>query len=198
MKLWLSLEEDPSPCAGALRLCMLVGTRPNEAQLARRREFELDAEGQVEWWEIPAARFDDNGDFIGGMKAKDVGQRIWVGTKLGRELLRDLGQKDWLFPSDSGGAISQYQIGKACNLHKEKTGVKDWTPKVLRKSMSTLMVSDLRVDRFIRSLCLHHTSELKGSIADKHYTAYDYGAEKAEAWTLWADALRDRIEAMRS
>ena len=77
-----------------------------------------------------------------------------------------------------------------CKVLSEKYDVEKFTPHDLRRTGATYMASSLKVERYIISQILNHTSDNGGAgAATNIYARYDYLEEKRTALIAWSEFL---------
>ena len=92
------------------------------------------------------------------------------------------------------GHVRGDSITRACTrLNTELNvmyGVEKFTPHDLRRTAATYMASSLKIDRFIISQILNHSSDKGGGAAvTSVYARYDYMDEKRVALEAWSDFI---------
>ena len=166
---------------------LLTGQRRMEILRGRRDEIEPE-EG---WWEIPGSRTKNGRP-----------SRVYL-VPLALELLGripDVGP--WLFPSSKREDRNLKDVRKATERATKRSGVTNWTFKVLRATLATRM-AEIGIEPFTISQVLNHASSGAARVTDAHYidpsvAKYQHGPQKRAAMIRYADRLSVELGEERS
>ena len=164
------------------KMCLVTGQRLNEVARMEWREIDGDR------WTLPSAR------------TKNKRVHVVPLSELALDLLgeqRPLSE-NWVFPSPKGKDQPITNTVKAVRGNngkkkpgrnsRAKSGVKDFTPHDLRRTLSTGLTK-LGFTRFIVDRLLNHVEPGVGGVYDRH----DYLKEKTEAMDAWGRYLRGLV-----
>jgi integrase len=175
-RLWRGLDGGlQSRAVGdALKLIVLTGQRVGEVAGLEWAEIDL----KRGWWTIP------------GRKAKNrLAHRVPL-TGSARAILAGrprVAGSPYVFPCAltedhlQGGSVAEA-------VRRQRLGVKDWTPRDLRRTAASHMTG-LGVPRLVVARVLNHAERGVTAVYDRH----SYDKEKREALELWARRLREII-----
>jgi integrase len=166
------------PYGPFVRALVLTGQRRTEVASMRWGDVDLDAAT----WMLKAADTKGERAHLVSLSAPTV------------QLLKDLPRLgDYVFTTDGETHISGYAKGKArldAFLGASGEPLKPWTFHDLRRTVSSHMAR-LGVPTDIRGRVLNHAVQ---GVTERHYTPYDFQAEKRSALDRWAAELMRAVE----
>lgn len=196
-KLWNGSEGMQPKTRRAFRLTILLGKRVGEIVGARKTEVELGDEASLF---IPGARE--------GNKSRED-QRVPLpplAQKLIEEAIADSGESPFLFPGDVGmrnkrakGSDAEIHMNRstpsdALRRLKADLGIAENVRLHDMRGLLTDRLAEMRVPQEYRSHVLHHTGDMKATLASRSYTTWDFADEKRRALELWERRLIEIVE----
>jgi integrase len=179
---WRAIGAMPYPYGPLLRMLALTGQRKSEVAEARWREFDISKR----LWTIPPERMKTDAAHI--VPLTDPVLNIL------KSLPRFHGSGDYLFSTTHGKKpVNGFSKAKAILDRTMVVHLGELPPFVIhdiRRSMRTGL-SALPVADLVRELVIGHTKPGLHKVYDQHA----YTDEKRRALQLWADRLRDIVEA---
>jgi integrase len=163
-----------------IKLLILTGCRRQEIGGMRWSEFGLD--GPQPSWTLPAER-SKNGK-AHTLPLMPMALAIIKGVPR-------MVSRDQLFGSRSGAGFASWDRDKAAL--NERSGVTNWTPHDIRRSVTTKMAGDIGVLPHVIEQILNHQSGHKSGPAGI-YNRSAYEREVRNALALWEDHVRTLIE----
>jgi integrase len=174
--LWRALDAEDTPIAALFRLALLTAQRDGEMRTMTWPDVDLAAG----WWTIPAARA-KNGR----------AHRVPLSPPAIRVLrsLHDARSSRWVFPSARGSASGHRdRVYKAVHRLRRASGVVDFTPHDLRRTVASHMTS-MGIARLTVSKLLNHAERGVTAVYDR----YGYDREKMDAVVVWARRLEEMV-----
>jgi integrase len=175
-----------------LRLALLLGKRVSEMVEAKTSELHL--EGRNPHWFIPGART--------GNKARE--DQIVPLPKLAVDLLREASAADggsqYVFPARSreDKPTTRHAPSQAFTDFRRAIGIDEDVRLHDARGLIVDQMSKLKVPREYRSHLLHHTGDMRATLADAAYSTYDFADEKRRALRLWALRLQEIVRGRRA
>jgi integrase len=178
----------------AFKLTVLLGKRISEIVRARKTEVEFGANANLF---IPGGRE--------GNKSRED-QRVPLpplAQKLIRECIATSGESPFLFPGDTTKRVKNKKTEIPMSRHTPSHALRELrtdlgiAENVRLHDMRGLIVDQLAamgVPREYRSHVLHHTGDMRATLADSDYSTYDYLPEKRRALELWEKRLLEIVE----
>jgi integrase len=180
---WKDLDNEEPKMAAIMRLRLITAQRGGEVAAMERSELDL-AEG---WWTIPAE------------KAKNgLAHRVPLtapAIKILERVLAAPGESTYVFPaplSKGKASTSKFDLTKAAERIRRRTGIKDLTAHDLRRTAASRMTG-MGIARLTVSKILNHVESGVTAVYDRH--SYDH--EKREALEQWALRLRIIVSGLR-
>jgi integrase len=174
--IWHALDAEPLRNAVLFKLYLLTAQRGGELRTMAWADVDL-ATG---WWTIP------------GFRSKNTRSHRVPLSPPAATLLRDLHDARtssvWVFPTPRGSASGyRERIYKVVDRLRRATGIVDFTPHDLRRTVASHMTS-MGIPRLTVAKLLNHAEPGVTAVYDR----YAYDREKQEAVVAWARRL-DRI-----
>jgi integrase len=170
-----------------LRLALLLGKRVSEMVEAKKSELQL--EGDNPHWFIPGERT--------GNKARE--DQIVPLPKLAVALLREACAADegshYVFPARSleDKPTTRHAPSQAFTEFRRAVAIDEEVRFHDARGLIIDQMSKLKVPREYRSHVLHHTGDMRATLADAVYSTYDFAEEKRRALRLWALRLQEIV-----
>ncbi|MGO4682372.1 tyrosine-type recombinase/integrase [Hyphomicrobium sp. 2TAF46] len=195
--LWNGADAMQPQTARAFKLIVLLGKRVGELVGVLKSEVELGENANLF---IPGTRE--------GNKSRED-QRVPLpplALKLIEEQIAASGDSQFLFPGDTAMRNSRSKT-KETEIHMNRATPSDALRRlkddlgiaenVRLHDMRGLIVDQLaamRVPSEYRSHVLHHTGDMKATLASRTYTTWDFADEKRRALELWEKRLLEIVE----
>lgn len=168
------------PYGPYVRALMLTGQRRTEVASMRWSDVDLDAGT----WLLRAA--DTKGERAHLVPLSPPMKELLEG-------LPRLDKAEFVFTTDGETHISGYAKGKArldAFIAGRGDQIQPWTLHDLRRTVSSHMAR-LGISKDIRGRVLNHAVQ---GVTERHYTPYDFAAEKRSALDRWAGELMRAVE----
>ena len=181
--IWKDLDSEEPRMAAIFRLRLMSAQRGGEVAAMERNEVDLAAG----WWTIP------------GEKSKNgLQHRVPLtapALKILEHQLRTTGESSYVFPaprSKGKAPTSKFDLTKATERIRRRTGINDFTAHDLRRTAASLMTG-MGIPRLTVSKILNHVEPGVTAVYDRH----GYDREKREALESWARRLLVIISDLR-
>jgi integrase len=171
-----------------LRLALLLGKRVSELSGALKSELNLDHVPPR--WIIPATREGNKG------REDQLVPLPPLAAALLRLAVEARGPSPYVFQArtSSPKPISRHTPSQVFTEFRRAVGILDKVRFHDCRGLIVDQMAQLGVPREFRSQVLHHTGDMRATLADKAYSTYDYESEKRRALTLWQDRLLEIVE----
>lgn len=178
---WAALEQETPQTAALFQLYFYTAQRGGELRTMQWSDLDLEAR----WWVIPAERAKNKLAHRVPLSPHAVGV-------LRRGALQRAAGSPWVFRAESGTG-HRMDVQRAQATLRENSGVSDFTPHDIRRTVATFLTSELGVSRFVVSKILNHVEQG----VTKVYDRASYDSDKRLALEHWAVRL-DEILARRA
>jgi Phage integrase family len=169
-----------------VRLAMLVGKRVSEMVEARKTELVLDRQPH---WFIPGTR-------TGNKSGEDqIVPLAPLACWILKEACADSPSSPFIFQARSldHKPMSRHTPSQAFLELRRAVGIEDRVRFHDARGLINDQMSKLRVPREYRSHILHHTGDMRATLADATYSTYDFSDEKRRALRLWSLRLQEIV-----
>ena len=188
-QLWCAAPSHMSPQhVRLMRLAFLLGKRVSEMCGAAKSEIDLDSERPH--WFIPGERE--------GNKSREA--QVVPLPPLAAAILRDqlasAAKSHFAFPARgiADKATLRHAPSQAYSALRDAIGIAKSVRFHDARSLITDQMAKLGVPSEYRSHVLHHTRDMRASLANSVYSTYDFEAEKRRALELWERRLTEIVE----
>jgi integrase len=181
-QVWTALEQESSQTAALFQLYFYTAQRGGELRTMQWSDLDLDAA----WWVIPAERAKNK-----------LAHRVPLSPQA-VDVLRRLGAhradgSPWVFAAVSCSG-HRTNVQRAQDTICEHSGVTNFTPHDIRRTVATFLTSELGVSRLVVSKILNHVEHG----VTKVYDRASYDREKRVALERWAVRLDEIVTTGKS
>jgi integrase len=178
-RFWAAFDDAGLVASSALKLILLTGQRPGEVA-SMRREHIVDGG----WWEMPGEPVPE----LGWPGTKNgASHRVWL-PAAAREMIAELGDDGFVFPSERGGAVKRLDAAMRAICAKLK--VERATPHDLRRTHGST-ITRLGFGRDAMNRIQNHREGGIASVYDRHNYAEE-GKRVMQAVAQHIMALAER------
>lgn len=191
-RVWLGADEGMGiNSARVLRLALLLGRRVSEIVGARRDELRLD--GREPTWTIPAGREGNKA------KAVDIVPLPRLAARIFRDAIAAAGESPFVFPARGkpNTSMSRHTPSSAFTEFRRAIGIEDAVRFHDSRGLLNDRMAAMRVPSEYRSRVLHHTGDIRSTLANSVYSEYEFLPEKRRALRLWQMRLRGIVSGRR-
>lgn len=184
-KIWLASAKLSPTNERLLRLAILIGKRVSELIGIRKEDVTLGTESSL---------------FIGIREGNKSGveQRVPLppmAAAILKAAIADAGQSPFVFPaSGANRATDRGTPSHAFTDLRRAIGLGDGIRLHDMRGLIVDQLAKMGVPGEYRSHVLHHTGDMRASLADRVYSTYDHAAEKRRALELWERRLLEVVE----
>jgi integrase len=173
-----------------LRLAIILGKRVSELVEAKKSELHLTDEPH---WLIPSSRTGNKG------REDQIVPLPKMAISIFKEACEASGSSPYIFQArgDDEKPISRHTPSQAFTEFRRKIGIEDKVRFHDARGLIIDQMSKLKIPREYRSHILHHTSDMRGTLAEEVYSTYDYFEEKQRALRLWSIRLQEIVRGRR-
>jgi integrase len=189
--LWREASTSMSPQnVRVLKLAVLTGKRISEIVETKQAEVLLDGDPH---WLIPADRTGNKGRID-----QIVPLPRWAAV-LFAEAAAAHPRSVYMFPARTSKdvPITRHTPSQDFTEFRRKIGLGDDARFHDTRALLINQLSRLKVPREYRSHLLHHTGDMKSTLADNVYSTYDFLDEKRRALRLWQIRLKEILRGGR-
>jgi len=176
-RVWAALVDESAQTTALFKLYFLTAQRGGELRTMAWVDLDL-ASG---WWTVPAERAKNK-----------LAHRVPLSSPAMAVLQELAAQRvegsPWVFPSESGTGYRE-DVQRAVASIRECSGVEDFRPHDIRRTVATFLTSELGVSRLVVSKLLNHVE----TGVTKVYDRASYDREKQAALNAWAAHLESIV-----
>lgn len=172
-KLWDYFDKQKEPIASLFKFLLITGQRRGETQNAKWKD--IDIENKI-WTKVSD---DTKSSKLHTVPLSNLACDIILG-------LKEEGS-EYVFKSPKKNAPVKW-IHKATERIKKGTGINDFRPHDLRRTVMTKM-AELGIPQIVIGKLLNHSGLAGDNTVTAIYNRYDYYEEKKKAVEKWADIL---------
>lgn len=190
-RLWHAAPQRMSPQAARIvRLAFLLGKRLSEIVDAEQSEVHL---GRNAHWFIPGSRMGNKS------REDEIVPLPPLAARILAEAMADSGVGRFVFQARrlTDMPISRHTPSQAFLDLRRQVGITDRVRFHDARGLINDQLAKLRVPREYRSHVLHHTGDMRATLADANYSTYDYLDEKRRALRLWSLRLQEIVRGRR-
>lgn len=174
-----------------LRLALLLGQRLSEIVEARKSELHF---GRDAHWLVPGNRTGNKG------REEHLVPLPRLAASIFKEACAASGPSPFVFQArtEANGPMSRHTPSQAFTAFRRAIGIEDRVRFHDARALIVDQLAKLKVPREYRSHILHHTGDMRGTLADAAYSTYDYAEEKRRALRLWSLRLQTIVRGSRT
>lgn len=190
-RIWLEAPEHMNAqLVRVLRLNLLLGKRVSELVEALKAELSLSADPS---WFIPGYRTGNKG------REDQIVPLPPLAVSVFKEACAASGSSPYIFQARSTDdkPMSRHTPSQSFTEFRRSIGIEDKVRFLDARGLINDQLAKLKVPREYRSHILHHTSDMRGTLAEAVYSTYDYADEKRRALRLWSLRLQEIVRGGR-